>query len=329
MMIIAGELPMSTVIEYPDSADTKLQSESGTWTGEQTPDAMQSLPAAITRAASRHTHTTIRFLVDRDRIRAAYRAYAYFRWLDDSIDANRMTQSDRIAFVARQQALLARCDQGADAQATSAEEQMLVDLLRGKRDNAEGLRTYLHNMMAVMAFDAERRGRLISQDELTRYSFLLASAVTEAMHTFIGHRQPAPYTPERYLAVTAAHITNMLSDTCDDLSSGYFNIPREFLDAHHLDPADVDSDAYALWVRERVQLARRYFETGKRYLAQVPCLRCRVAGFAYAARFERTLAAIEADGYRLRPAYSERASLRAGLGMGWTALSSALRYVSV
>jgi hypothetical protein len=71
-------------------------------------------------------------------------------------------------------------------------------------------------------------------------------------------------------------------------------------------------------------LARRYFKTGQDYLAQVPNLRCRLAGYLYMARFETVLDAIERDGYQLRPAYPGDKTLWAGISMGWVILSKAL-----
>jgi phytoene/squalene synthetase len=146
---------------------------------------------------------------------------------------------------------------------------------------------------------------------LNEYSRWLASAVTEAMHYFIGHCCTSPHNETRYLAVTAAHITHMLRDTFDDIQAGYFNIPREVLEANHITPQDVHSEAYRAWVRSRVQLARSYFKTGREYLNQVESLRCRLAGFAYTARFEGVLGSIEREGYLLRPAYPERKGLGA------------------
>jgi phytoene/squalene synthetase len=115
----------------------------------------------------------------------------------------------------------------------------------------------------------------------------------------------------RYLAVGAAHITHMLRDTIDDIQAGYYNIPREVLDANHITPQDVKSDAYRAWVKSRVQLARTYFKAGREYLNQVENPRCRLAGFAYTARFECVLDSIERDGYLLRAAYPERKGLSA------------------
>jgi hypothetical protein len=284
----------------------------------------QALAASITRAASKQTYYTVRFLVDRDRVPDAYQAYAYFRWVDDRLDQGVTEQSERIAFVGRQRALMDRCYQGEWPLDPAVEERMLVDLIRRDPEKSSGLQSYIRNMMAVMAFDAERKGRLISQEELAGYTQCLAAAVTEALHYFIGNGHPSPRSEARYLAATAAHITHMLRDTLEDNAAGYFNISREFLASHAIASQAVASDAYRMWVHSRVRLARDYFKAGRIYLAQVENLRCRIAGYAYIARFEGVLDAIEREDYRLRSDYRERKSLGAGLRMTWLALSLAL-----
>ena len=276
----------------------------------------QTPAPSIARTASKQTYHTIRLLVDRERIADAYRAYAYFRWVDDSLDADSGSRSERRVFIHRQKSLLESCYHGQSMGDAGIQEQMLVELIRSDTEKNSGLQPYLHNMMAVMAFDAERRGRLISQNELKEYTCWLSTAVTEAMHHFIGHCQYSPHNEARYLAVSAAHITHMLRDTFDDIQIGYYNIPRELLDANHITPQDVQSDAYRTWVRSRVQLAKTYFNRGREYLNQVENLRCRLAGFAYVARFEWLLDTIEREGYCLRPQYSERKRIGTGLRMG-------------
>ena len=170
-----------------------------------------TLAADITRAASKQTYYTIRFFVDRERVEDAYRAYGYFRWLDDVLDESGGIQSEKLAFADRQAALLASCYRGEIPNTISPEEHMLVDLVQSDHAAADsGLASYLHNMMAVMQFDARRRGRLITQIELDEYSQNLATAVTDALHHFIDHNNPPPPDGARYLAVTAAHITHML-----------------------------------------------------------------------------------------------------------------------
>jgi phytoene/squalene synthetase len=279
------------------------------------------LAASITRVASSQTYYTIRLLVDPQRVPDAFRTYGYFRWLDDRLDQDGMQRPDRLAFVDRQVKLMQAFYRGDGSQQPSCpQESFLLDLIQSDREKNSGLRAYIHNMMAVMVFDAERRGRLITRDELAEYTRHLAVAVTEAMHYFIGHSCKSPQGESRYLAVSAAHITHMLRDTLEDVEAGYFNIPRETLDSHGIDPREVLSAPYRKWVQARVELARAYFKQGKDCLAQAQNPRCRLAGFAYSARFEGVLDAIEQDGYRLRPTYPECKSFSAGSSMLWSAL---------
>lgn len=284
--------------------------------GPATPARLRSeLPTRITRAASAQAYYTVRFLVDHARTRDAYRAYAYFRWVDDWLDHRDSERSARLAFVARQRALVERGYQGEWPDDLTAEEEMLADLIRSDGEPESGLRSYIRNMMAVMAFDADRRGLVISERELADYTLSLATAVTDALHYFIGHDQAPPRSDARYLPAMAAHIAHMLRDTFEDAEAGYFNIPCELLEASGIGPRDVASAPYRAWVRDRARQARAYFAAGADYLDQVPSLRCRLAGYAYMARFAGILDAIEREDYLLRPVYPEARGLGYGVRM--------------
>ena len=284
------------------------------------------LPASITKAASKQTYYTIRFLMDRDRMQDAYRAYAYFRWVDDQLDSSSGTQQEKRALMNRQLELLEACYKGNAPSASNLEEQMLVDLVGNDNEKDSGLQFYLHNMMAVMSFDMERRGRVISHAELSQYSLMLSKAVTEYMFYFIGHQDALPCNATRYHAVCGAHVVHMLRDMMDDIALGYFNIPGEVLEAEHISLDNLRSRSFRKWVFERTQLAHRYFIAGRVYMTQVKNMRCRLAGFAYLARFEWMLRAIERDHYCLRPEYPERKSLRAGLWMAWRVFTSLVNW---
>lgn len=282
-----------------------------------------SFAIAITRAASRQTDLTVRFLVDRELVPEAYRAYAYFRWLDDQLDRPILDAAGRRSLISRQWRLIERCYRGEKPPDLSAEETMLAELIRTDGQPNSGLQAYIRRMMAILAFDAERRGRLISGVELAGYTHNLAVAVTEAIHHYIGHEAEAPHAGSRYAAVAGAHIVHMLRDTIEDIEAGYFNIPLEYLEAQRIGPANVASDAYRSWVRARIQLARAYFGAGTAYLAQVRSRRCRAAGHAYMARFQGVMDAIERDDYRLRPAYADCKGWKFGLRTGWFLLAGA------
>jgi phytoene/squalene synthetase len=287
---------------------------------------MITTPAsAITKAASKQTYYTIRFLADHDRVEDAYRAYGYFRWIDDTLDAESISSPERIAFLERQKSLLEKYYQGEFPSDANIQEHMLIELIQHDPEKNTGLQLYLQNMMQVMDFDVKRRGRLISQVELNEYTRRLATAVMECIHYFVGHTAYSPRDETRYSAVAGAHIVHMLRDTYEDMQLGYYNIPREVLDANHISSQDVQSDAYCAWVKSRVQLAREYFQAGKDYFARVQNPRCRLACHAYIARFEWLLDTIEREGYRLRPHYTERKSISTGLWMSWLTLSSVIK----
>ncbi|MFN2115613.1 MAG: squalene/phytoene synthase family protein [Anaerolineae bacterium] len=338
------------------------------------PEASGMLAARITRAASKQTYYTIRCLVDRDRVDDAYRAYAYFRWVDDNLDLALSDYGDRRAFLDRQQSLLARClpgdgtgapdvwpaagpsdshsptampSAGPTVRPSATEELMLVHLLGGKRpaaghdrglndrgvnDHARsdhaanehgGLRSYVRNMMGVMEFDVGRRGRLVSEADLRVYERLLATAVTEALHHFIGYGRPAPRDESRYQAARGAHIAHLLRDSHDDVATGYYNVPNELLSDYGIGPGDFVRKPYRDWVRTRVAEARECFAAGRDYLLSVESKRCRLAGHCYIARFEGVLDAVEADGYVLRPDYSDVKRRCAAAQAGWAALCAA------
>jgi len=284
----------------------------------------ESLAMAITKSASKQTYYTIYFFADRDRMADAYRAYGYFRWVDDVVDEESASSAERIAFINRQKSLLEAWYRGEAMNDLCPEEWMLVDLVRNDHEKNSGLQMYLRNMMDVMVFDAGRRGRLISQAELSEYTRKLAVAVTEAIYYFIGRNDPSPHHEARYIAVTAAHMTHMLRDAMEDVEAGYFNFPHEVLDSRGISARDVKDGAYREWVCGRIQLARKYFRAGHKCTAQVKNLRCRLAGYAYTARFEWMLDTIERDNYCLRCEYPERKSLWTGLWMGWSMLTSLL-----
>ena len=58
-----------------------------------------TLGARITKASSKQTYYTFRLLADRERLEDAYRAYGYFRWVDDILDLSNILQAEKIFFI--------------------------------------------------------------------------------------------------------------------------------------------------------------------------------------------------------------------------------------
>ncbi len=284
----------------------------------------KDLPARITKAASNQTYFIIRLLADRDRMQDAFRAYAYFRWVDDQLDTNLGTAQEKQAILTRQCSLLEACYNRQPTEVLYPEEQMLVDMVGNDLEIDSGLQAYLRNMMNVMEFDVERCGRVISQIELSQYTLWLSKAVTEYMFYFIGHRDTPPQGANRYHAVCGAHVVHMLRDMVGDIELGYYNIPSEIIDAEHISLDHTSDEPFRKWVYVRGQLAHEYLNTGRQYISQVKNFRLRLAGFSYLARFEWQLRAIEQDQYCLRLAYPERKHIKAALWMVLRVIASFL-----
>jgi phytoene/squalene synthetase len=205
---------------------------------------------------------------------------------------------------------------------------MLADLIAHDRSPDSGLCSFIQNFMAVIEFDASRKGRLVTRQELTAYSAWLATAVMDGIQYFIGNGHPYPKTPDRTQAVLGAHIAHMLRDTLEDLPAGFVNIPSEDIQARSIRLEDVESESFHFWVREQVERARFCLRAGKRYIDTMDVLRCKLAGAWYCARFEWFLNAIQRDGYRLRYAYPERQNLAVWAEMAVLGFVITLRHIT-
>jgi phytoene/squalene synthetase len=315
-------------------------------------DATAALARSITRASSKQTYYTARLLVDKDLVNDFYRAYAYFRWADDIIDSgapvdtrasvdskvpasvdtssgvSSQSSDASISFMRRQKGLIDLLYSDERPDGLTPKEEIVADLINHDRAENSGLQSFIRNMFAIIEFDAHRKGRLISQDELTWYSNSLAKSVTDGIQYFVGNGHPYPATDDRYLAATAAHITHLLRDTSQDTVDGFINIPREYLEEHGINPYEVNSPPFRGWVRARVEQARQYFHRGKRYLDGLDVLRCKIAGYWYCARFEGVLDTIERDGYVLRPVYNARHKPSTQLKIAWLGASVGIRHTA-
>jgi phytoene/squalene synthetase len=286
------------------------------------------LARTFTHSGSKQSFYTARVMVDKDLVDDFYRAYAYLRWADDVVDNPATPGPDRTSFIDRQTDLIDNLYRQQSTVAMSPEEQIAAELVANDRSPNSGLQSFIRNMLGIIRFDAYRKGRFISQQELDWYSDHVSLAVTDGIEYFIGNGHEYLQSQDRLLAARAAHIAHLLRDMLPDIDEGFINIPQEYLDAHDIDPKDVDSPWMRAWVKERVELARKSFEAGKRYLDQMDVLRLRIVGHWYCTRFEGLLTTIERDDFVLRPYYNERRKLPTVFKLLWQGISLPIRHFS-
>jgi len=263
------------------------------------------LARSITRKGSMQSFLVGRLLVDRGRVDDFYRAYAYFRWVDDMIDEVLPTQRERVEFIGCQRELIRSLYSGEGTRTETDEERVLSDLIANDDGTNEGLRSFIDNMFAIIEFDTHRRGRPITREELDWYNGTLGTSVVDGLHYFIGHDRPASDDADRYNAAIAAHRTHLLRDMIKDIQNGFINLPVDVVGDG--DPRSLVDDQARLrdWVRGQVEGARSGFTSGRDYIDGIEVLRCRIAANWYCLRFEGILDTIEEDGYELRAEYHE------------------------
>lgn len=289
-------------------------------------DPSATLARSITRSGSIQTYYTTRLMVDKDLVDDFFRAYAYFRWIDDVVDVSSQSDEERLSFISGQRRLIDNLYDQETVAELAPEEEILEDLINNDRGENSGLQSFIRNMFAIIEFDSLRKGRLISEGELDWYVNTLSKSVTDGLLYFIGNGNPYPESENRYQAGIAAHISHLLRDMHQDDADGFINIPREYLEERSISHEDVHDPAYKDWVRKRVELARELFVEGKRYLDELDVLRCKIVGHWYCTRFEVVLDTIERDEYLLREEYHERRRISTWLKIIWLAVSLSLRH---
>ena len=108
------------------------------------------LARAITRNGSKQAFFSIQFMVDKHLKDDAHRAYAYFRWVDDTIDETALSNKDRISFVSRQKGIINSLFNNGPLPALTPEEEIIVQLMMSRRGNIKKLKSYIQNMMAFI-----------------------------------------------------------------------------------------------------------------------------------------------------------------------------------
>ena len=107
----------------------------------------EKLPKKITRKSSKQAYWIIKLLSDKYLTADAYRAYSYFRWLDDVIDVSNLKRSQIKRIIKRQESIIARAFRKEKLPLPlSPEEQIIVDLIKSIDKPGSKLENYIRNI---------------------------------------------------------------------------------------------------------------------------------------------------------------------------------------
>ena len=116
-------------------------------------DTTATLAKSITLMGSKQTYFIARMMVDKDLVNDFFRAYAYFRWIDDIIDVSPHPEDEQIRFISRQSEIIDLLYRHEKPEDLSSEEEILADLIFNDRGDNSGLQSFIRNMFAIIEFD--------------------------------------------------------------------------------------------------------------------------------------------------------------------------------
>lgn len=105
-------------------------------------------------------------MVDMELVNDFYRAYAYFRWVDDIIDESPLSLEERILFILRQRKLIDLLYKNEKLFELSTREHIISNLIKHDKEKNSKLQSFIRNMLAIIEFDAHRKDELISEVQL-------------------------------------------------------------------------------------------------------------------------------------------------------------------
>ena len=240
-----------------------------------------------------------RLLCDRRSFPYFLLGYAYFRWLDDRIDAPGALGEDIRAIAANQKALLIALYNGRDTNAAPriAAEEMLAQMVRYDCMNGCRLRSFVMDMFGALEFDASRRYQVRSQRKLDAYSHALGRSYTDVLQAFAGMGGVGGTDSLAGVAGYAAHQVHILRDLYVDLSLGYCNISSEDLTRYQWTVQSLPHDDLRPWVDATARKAQAAFKRGLQGIALIRSPRCRLLGYATSAHYMIVLERLALNGY--------------------------------
>jgi phytoene/squalene synthetase len=253
----------------------------------------------IVRESNKLTYLIIHLLVDKNLRSDCFKAYAYFRWFDDMIDDTTDSTDEIMMLISRQKTIIYGAYDQKTQSAESIEEEILIDLINNDNKQESFLKSYILNFFSIIEFDAARKGEYINEQKLKWYSETVGKAVTDCIFYFIGNHIDYPERENRYLAAEAAHITHMLRDYREDIKTGYFNIPNEYLIEKKITIDDINCDEFRHWVKNRTIMARENFSEGKKYIYSLKIFRTKIAALWFCLRFEKVIDVLEKNSFDL------------------------------
>lgn len=251
------------------------------------------------------SHNWVTFLLARLYLRKddqyySYLLYSYLRSADDFVDEKDASESEKKQFVHRQQKIIKSLYENCNIDANP----LISRIVKYDLKNGCKLKPCIFRMLKIFEFDANRKNKLVSSEELKNYSVNLATAYTQLLLYFTEPRYE--YQREDALLAHACHLAHMLRDFKEDQRLGYINISKEEIAQYNIQLNKIPDEGFQEWLRDRIKIIQSHFKKGKAELDKNPILRTKIMGYLYCFRYEAIIRQIKEAEYQLKNKYPMR-----------------------
>lgn len=223
--------------------------------------------------------------------------YRFLREIDDYVDAPGRSYRDAKVFLKRHRCWI----EEAYTRPELCPVRLISPVIEYDRKNGRRLEPVIAGMLDVFEFDAQRKGQVVSRDELLSYSKALTRCYVGMLLAFLDG--PGDCRTAGEVLAHACHRVHMLRDYHEDSKLGYINVPQEALRKHGLNVLGSSDKDLRAYVREESGSIAALFKQGKDELARTARLRVKIIGAMYCFHYETILHRLEDSSYCLQRNY--------------------------
>ncbi|HBG82159.1 TPA: hypothetical protein DDW69_05000 [candidate division CPR2 bacterium] len=184
-------------------------------------------------------------------------SYAYFRWFDDIVDSIKLGKEDVGYIIKRQKDFLNELYLKGFPEEIATEELFLAHFVRFDQLEKRRLKTHIVELVKTLEFDFDRRGRVISAQELESYiNSNVSSYIAISLSIF---DLPRRFKESFYQISYAAFVIDYIYDLRSDIRLGFINIPEEEIEEFKLNPASLDSEEAKNWIKCKINSIEKNF----------------------------------------------------------------------
>ncbi len=223
--------------------------------------------------------------------------YSYLRWVDDFVDNINIDRKEQKKFLLEQSKIIDSLYKKNKPEIKNYFEGAISEVIKYDIKHGYGLNTVINKMFEVFVFDIKRKNTFPNFNDLNEYSKKIGDAYTRALLFFLA--PTLPYREEYSISAYASHQVHLLRDFLTDKENGYFNISTEEIKKYNIKEDLIQDELFSFWLKDKIKNIKSLFIKGKKEFRVIPIFKVRITGHLYCSRYERVIARIEKNQYKL------------------------------